>query len=788
MWSVLFLVLSYLAGDLVRGKLAGLSPDAESESEVVFRALGDSLCARSSSVWGYRLHRVSDSEVEVRSVRAPGGQLLQCAMSSDRAQVSSFMSACRLGLREQDREQAHEQEHFTTVDEAKRDCERLHAREAAGVSEHAQRHRRAKRGFTYPGTLWCGAGNIADHYDQLGEFSETDKCCRTHDHCPHVIHAFSSYYGYTNFKWHSISHCDCDNTLKQCLRSVNDTSSRVVGQAFFNVIEVPCFEFSFQEQCVERHWYGVCKRYDRVPVAVIRESIPYDFGGIEVIDVLTLAPPKKKLSDLDRDNQDKTTQASFSGSKSTTPEEPSLTNVVTAAEDFIKVLATVSSSQTSSADSGKGETQTSDKKRKKNGGKKKKDKKRRGKGKGKKRKQNTGRVIKADEGIAGAPSANRTEEVINKNHFVEDPGHFKRINKNDNFMTGAFDTLVDGGHSNKMMRDEFQRVPDANQVSPPTATITEPNAKQRDEMQKPQKQIKDLESASAVHIPTAGSSKPRRARLRQRVERKRHRHLTPTSLPLEATIHNRMEDNPLVSATESTSLAGQTTLSPSSPAGEEVPRNLEYWPEKGDAFIAATQNTSIVGTKRPRLRVRGGRKRSRKLCPSSSPIDKEGPKAAAEDPLVHSTDATQDLTVDLCPQPLGILERLQPKLQEKLTESLASSPTSSEGLPKRHQRLKGTRDKRRHLMPSSNQSARVDTRQKVKITTVTSRTVQALTSVDSQVLLHTKNSEASTVQLFPAILPTSTPSTLPLTAKTANKRGTRKRGDKKRRKSKGTEK
>lgn len=29
--------------------------------------------------------------------------------------------------------------------------------------------RRSKRGFTYPGTLWCGAGNIADNHDQLGE-------------------------------------------------------------------------------------------------------------------------------------------------------------------------------------------------------------------------------------------------------------------------------------------------------------------------------------------------------------------------------------------------------------------------------------------------------------------------------------------------------------------------------------------------------------------------------------------------------------------------------------------
>lgn len=46
-------------------------------------------------------------------------------------------------------------------------------------------------------------------------------------------------------------------SLKACLRKVNDTASRVVGQAFFNVIGVPCFEFAYEEQCAERHWYGM---------------------------------------------------------------------------------------------------------------------------------------------------------------------------------------------------------------------------------------------------------------------------------------------------------------------------------------------------------------------------------------------------------------------------------------------------------------------------------------------------------------------------------------------------
>ena len=45
--------------------------------------------------------------------------------------------------------------------------------------------------------------------------------------------------------------------LKQCLAEVNDTVSRVMGQAFFNVLGAPCFEFDYQDHCVERHWYGV---------------------------------------------------------------------------------------------------------------------------------------------------------------------------------------------------------------------------------------------------------------------------------------------------------------------------------------------------------------------------------------------------------------------------------------------------------------------------------------------------------------------------------------------------
>ncbi|XP_014731977.1 PREDICTED: protein PROCA1 [Sturnus vulgaris] len=142
---------------------------------------------------------------------------------------------------------------------------------------------RARRGLTYPGTLWCGAGSNADSYEQLGEHRDTDRCCRDHDHCQHVIHPFTARYGYRNLRWHTISHCDCDLRLKECLQRVNDTASRVVGQAFFNVIQVPCFEFTYREECVEPYLYVWCKTYNTVAVAVPREPVLYEFGG-ELID------------------------------------------------------------------------------------------------------------------------------------------------------------------------------------------------------------------------------------------------------------------------------------------------------------------------------------------------------------------------------------------------------------------------------------------------------------------------------------------------------------------------
>lgn len=42
------------------------------------------------------------------------------------------------------------------------------------------------------GTKWCGDGNKAKNDDELGRYSEVDKCCRAHDMCSENIEAGST--------------------------------------------------------------------------------------------------------------------------------------------------------------------------------------------------------------------------------------------------------------------------------------------------------------------------------------------------------------------------------------------------------------------------------------------------------------------------------------------------------------------------------------------------------------------------------------------------------------------
>ncbi|CAH0758774.1 unnamed protein product [Diatraea saccharalis] len=98
-----------------------------------------------------------------------------------------------------------------------------------------------KFNLIYPGTKWCGAGNIAENYDDLGSEVETDRCCRAHDNCPDVIAAGETKYNLTNTAFYTRLSCDCDETFRQCLRSANTSVSKQIGHIYFNTLGTKCF-------------------------------------------------------------------------------------------------------------------------------------------------------------------------------------------------------------------------------------------------------------------------------------------------------------------------------------------------------------------------------------------------------------------------------------------------------------------------------------------------------------------------------------------------------------------
>ncbi|KAM7034420.1 group 3 secretory phospholipase A2 isoform 1-T1 [Acridotheres tristis] len=142
------------------------------------------------------------------------------------------------------------------------------------VLSRPQRRRR-RRGWTLPGTLWCGAGDSAGNWSELGLFRGPDRCCREHDQCWAQITALQFNYGIRNYRLHTVSHCDCDARFRRCLLAINDTVSNIIGVTFFNLLEVPCFVLEESEECVQWHWWGGCERYGVVPLARMVQQNQY---------------------------------------------------------------------------------------------------------------------------------------------------------------------------------------------------------------------------------------------------------------------------------------------------------------------------------------------------------------------------------------------------------------------------------------------------------------------------------------------------------------------------------
>uniref|UniRef100_A0A8C5N3I6 Phospholipase A2-like central domain-containing protein n=1 Tax=Leptobrachium leishanense TaxID=445787 RepID=A0A8C5N3I6_9ANUR len=287
-------------------------------------SLGIPECGLISSTGEHTVHQVTDGKELLVSIWDSRRQLVSCSVEVDEDLVSSFLSQCLLR-----RQHAAED---LAMDKIKLAChiflQAVSPPWGTGVSPGHGLHR-VKRGFTYPGTLWCGSGNTAESFEDLGEHRETDTCCRTHDQCEHVIHPFSYNYGYRNLRWHTISHCECDNK---------------------------------------------CKTYTKEKVAEPKDSGLYDYGG--------------KL--IDQVYKEEETNPTIPPSAEPLPLQPTLGSIIQATEDLLKLMMTVSPSTN---DHSKVETTTKSEKEKKKDRKNKKGKGlkgKRGKGlKGKKKSQSS---------------------------------------------------------------------------------------------------------------------------------------------------------------------------------------------------------------------------------------------------------------------------------------------------------------------------------------------------------------------------------------------------------------
>ncbi|XP_033189786.1 uncharacterized protein LOC117156657 isoform X2 [Bombus vancouverensis nearcticus] len=103
-----------------------------------------------------------------------------------------------------------------------------------------------------PGTKWCGTGDIAENYHDLGHEAQIDRCCRSHDLCPVKIRAQQTRYNLTNYSIYTKSHCVCDEALYHCLKATTNPTAQVMGRIYFNVIKVPCIE-DVSEDTLEKH-------------------------------------------------------------------------------------------------------------------------------------------------------------------------------------------------------------------------------------------------------------------------------------------------------------------------------------------------------------------------------------------------------------------------------------------------------------------------------------------------------------------------------------------------------
>ncbi|XP_002399707.4 uncharacterized protein LOC8035532 [Ixodes scapularis] len=120
----------------------------------------------------------------------------------------------------------------------------------------------------YPGTKWCGEGTLAKDYDDLGTNREVDMCCREHDHATDYIKPFQKKHGIRNWEPYTITNCEDDCKLYNCMKNVNSSLSKVLGVFYFSVVKMRCFAYDYPLMCTSYNRFYIplltkrCKKYE----------------------------------------------------------------------------------------------------------------------------------------------------------------------------------------------------------------------------------------------------------------------------------------------------------------------------------------------------------------------------------------------------------------------------------------------------------------------------------------------------------------------------------------------
>ncbi|XP_002733081.1 phospholipase A2 isozymes PA3A/PA3B/PA5-like [Saccoglossus kowalevskii] len=126
-----------------------------------------------------------------------------------------------------------------------------------GVQYELSDTRRDLANYIYPGTKWCGKGDAAESEDDLGLYEEEDKCCRQHDHCERYIESFRTGFNTFNPFPYTLSDCNCDEEFLNCLKGLDTTVGRDIGQIYFSELQVPCLNFDLEDVCAEKGFLGL---------------------------------------------------------------------------------------------------------------------------------------------------------------------------------------------------------------------------------------------------------------------------------------------------------------------------------------------------------------------------------------------------------------------------------------------------------------------------------------------------------------------------------------------------